>query len=76
MIVKVLMSEKGLGMLERQTKHCESLLHNLPLKELHNITIIFEKSRRNRLRELSNYSPFFISCGMGFQHTYVESTPI
>lgn len=27
------------------------------------------KSRRNRLRELSNYSLLFISCGMGFQHT-------
>ena len=67
---------KGIGDTGEANKTLWSLLCDLPLKELHNTTIIFEKSRRNRLRELSNYSLLFISCGMSFQHTYVESTPI
>lgn len=67
---------KGIGDAGEASENTKSLLHDLPLKELHIIAIIFEKSRRNRLREPSNYSPLFISCGIGFQHTYVESNLI
>lgn len=58
-IIKGSMSEKGEWIARRQKYYSRRDLHHLPLRPIHNITVFFEKFRRNELRELSFHFCFY-----------------